>query len=425
MKNLSNLSKKNTLKNSKIIDVLYMGFVVILCLQMALSYMIQNVFGDMVELVDILYVFFVTFYVFTFGLKHKIKVKDHIEIVGLFLIWIIGFAGSYFYRLQGSAAVFTDFVNVSKFIVSFSFTLYITKKYNFSRVIKFLSKFAKILILIFVVTTFINILLSNVTLFTTPGQLRFGLRSFSFLYPHPAYIGYSAVLLISIIWLNESNIKQNVRYTMMACIPLAATLRTRSLVFIFFVFILLYLRKEQNISIKMLVAMVVGAVGILFLLETGSLELYYGSEDTARAILTNDSIRLARESMPFGYGFGTFGTSAASNYYSPLYVSLGYTSRYGLGYVHSNFAQDTFWPAILAQFGVLGFIIYVSILIGLVKKSLSLYKKNRNLFLSYTTPLAFLLVSSTSASSFFNPFSVPFAIIMAIAYNHYKIEHNV
>jgi hypothetical protein len=387
---------------------------------MVISYSLQNIFGEIVELVDVIYVFFISLYVITFGLKVKIHIKDHIEVIGLFFIWILGFIGSYIYQLQGPVAVFTDFVNVSKFILSFSFTLYITKRYDFSSVAKILNKFSRILIIIFAVTTIINLTFNNITIFTTPGQLRFGFRSFSFLYPHPAYVGYSSILLISLLWLDEKNIKRNLVYTFIACVPLAGTLRTRSLVFIFFIFILLYLRKEQNISIKMLVAIIVGSVGIFFLLETGSLELYYGSEDTARAMLTNDSIRLARDSMPIGYGFGTFGTSAASNYYSPLYVSLGYPFRYGLGYIHSNFAQDTFWPAILAQFGVLGLLIYVSMIIGLIKKAFQIYKYNRNLFLSYTTPLAFLLVSSSSASSFFNPFSVPFAIVMAIAYNHYK-----
>lgn len=61
-----------------------------------------------------------------------------------------------------------------------------------------------------------------------------------------------------------------------------------------------------------------------------------------RLILFKDGIKLMMEHFPFGTGFGSFGSSIAANYYSPIYERLGYQNNYGMSSEYSGFLTDCF-----------------------------------------------------------------------------------
>ena len=48
--------------------------------------------------------------------------------------------------------------------------------------------------------------------------------------------------------------------------------------------------------------------------------------------------------------------------YSPVYTELGWADHWGLGEnADTNFLNDTFWPMVMAQYGLLGLIIVIVI----------------------------------------------------------------
>lgn len=89
--------------------------------------------------------------------------------------------------------------------------------------------------------------------------------------------------------------------------------------------------------------------------------------ETARVLMTIDGFSLAISSFPWGAGFGRYGSFTASENYSPLYEDRGYQWIYGMGPGElGGFLSDTFWPAPLAETGLLGGICYAAALFLLV-----------------------------------------------------------
>lgn len=79
-----------------------------------------------------------------------------------------------------------------------------------------------------------------------------------------------------------------------------------------------------------------------------------------RTMFYRTSIKIAREYFPLGVGFGRFGGEIAARYYSPVYKKYRFHRIWGLG-LDRLFLNDTFWPMILGELGVIGFLIYFGI----------------------------------------------------------------
>ncbi|MBX7500023.1 hypothetical protein K3181_01035 [Qipengyuania sp. YG27] len=83
---------------------------------------------------------------------------------------------------------------------------------------------------------------------------------------------------------------------------------------------------------------------------------------TVRVALYKYAPDIALNYFPFGSGWGTWGSSASRDvYYSPLYFKYGINSIHGGSIRDGSFLVDTFWPKILAEQGVVGFLIYASV----------------------------------------------------------------
>ena len=100
--------------------------------------------------------------------------------------------------------------------------------------------------------------------------------------------------------------------------------------------------------------------------ERGELDYY------ARAALYYFSLDIFRDYFPFGSGFATYGTYASGEYYSHIYNDFGMDIMQGLTERDPRFIADTYYPA-LAQFGIVGVILFFSFWILQTKKILSLY----------------------------------------------------
>lgn len=74
-----------------------------------------------------------------------------------------------------------------------------------------------------------------------------------------------------------------------------------------------------------------------------------------RTALYVASVAIARDHFPLGGGFGRFGSYISRAEYSPLYERYGLTRIYGLSEVSPMALNDTFWPSVLGETGVIGF----------------------------------------------------------------------
>lgn len=116
--------------------------------------------------------------------------------------------------------------------------------------------------------------------------------------------------------------------------------------------------------------LIIGIVFILLISFSGLLikmyhnlyEGYFLMGETPRSLLLKTGVKIAAEHFPLGTGFGTYGGGINRSFYSPLFYKYRLFTTWGFSEGKDIFTNDTFWPHILAETGVMGFILYLAIL---------------------------------------------------------------
>src|SRR5699024_8630698 len=97
----------------------------------------------------------------------------------------------------------------------------------------------------------------------------------------------------------------------------------------------------------------------------------------ARFALYATSFKIFGDYMPFGCGLGTFATHASRVDYSPIYGEYGIDYIWGLSKSYSAFISDTYYPS-LAEFGVVGLVLFVLFWFYIIKKAFSFFMKTND-----------------------------------------------
>lgn len=199
------------------------------------------------------------------------------------------------------------------------------------------------------------------TLFVNTGmysQVRYGIPSYHFIYEHAFQFTTVEIAALLIVELYEHRrfARFNRNWLYIALITLGLTTKAPAFVYIVItLFLIPYLRKKKKISFKAILLLAI----MVILVGGYQIENYLLKPDTPRNLFTVYSIKTANDFFPFGSGFATFGSDQAARNYSPLYEKYGFTHMWGLGKVNGWFLSDNFWQAALAQFGWIGFFIYL------------------------------------------------------------------
>ena len=105
--------------------------------------------------------------------------------------------------------------------------------------------------------------------------------------------------------------------------------------------------------------------------------------------------------FPFGSGFASFGTFSSGVYYSSIYSKYGIDGVWGMSKDHYNFIADTYYPS-LAQFGIVGIILYITFWIYILMKAIKFHKRTYNMkCLSMVLMIiGFFIIEGTTDSTF-------------------------
>ena len=121
----------------------------------------------------------------------------------------------------------------------------------------------------------------------------------------------------------------------------------------------------------------------MFVVSWSKMRLYFGIGDSlesvpegfiARAMLYVTFPEILKDYFPFGSGFASFGSYASGVYYSDIYAQYGLENVKGMTKLNYSYIADTYYPC-LAQFGIVGILLYFSFFFYVVKKALDLYKQ--------------------------------------------------
>lgn len=173
---------------------------------------------------------------------------------------------------------------------------------------------------------------------------------------------------------------------------------------------MLVFHRGKKINKKVLVFSILFA-GIALVSIVWQIIYYYYQlgDESARLILTIAAPYISKDYFPFGTGWATFGSAFSGEPYSPVYKMYGLNQVWGLSPKWHQFISDTFWPMILVETGVVGLLSYVGAILVFINRILLLKKRNKAVFVSAGSSLAYLLLVSSSESAFVNPLSILFA----------------
>lgn len=342
----------------------------------------------------------------------------------LVYLWLgfmsIGAVSSLVFRYQRPVPVLIDaIVVINKFMVGY-LTAYVYCCLHPDRLSQRLIGAARLItVLLFVIAVHDLVM----TPFFPRGEYRYFTQSLALMFPHSTYLSAAMVTLLVLLGYTDKD-NRNIPFMVMATFIGMMTLRGKAIAF-FAVYWMMYLCLI-TFRIRNLTALIaLGAIASIIIgYEQISDYFLTTTRFSPRQILLKDSIPLAVEHFPLGTGFGTFGSTIAAQNYSPLYVQLGYPGLDGMSPENTAYLTDSFWPEIFAQFGLIGTLLFVGVLILFVIYSIKALKKNLLAGFSMLMILINMLINSTAESSFFNPASFLLFIIFGLLEAENRISPN-
>ena len=198
----------------------------------------------------------------------------------------------------------------------------------------------------------------------------------------------AGVIAISLCYLFASNFttKEKIIFLIMLSLGL---LSTRAKFYGFYaltVMCIIFFSNVKNIRVtpKNIFLLVLTLCLILFVAKE-KISLYFidslsvdNEKDLiARFVLYSTSLSIFMDYFPFGSGFASFATFSSGVYYSNIYQEYGIEKVWGISKDFYNYIADTYYPS-LAQFGVVGIMLYIYFWIYIVKKAYHFFKQNNS-----------------------------------------------
>ncbi|MCH5216142.1 MAG: hypothetical protein J1F10_04310 [Muribaculaceae bacterium] len=240
------------------------------------------------------------------------------------------------------------------------------------------------------------------------------------IYSHPAY-GGSAIFLSSLVYLyvtrkEDGSVSRKTLY-IITIFLIFGLLCGRSKYYGEFIFTMfaLYLYKPGMFKVITLKQVLSTCVLLLVVLIASWSKLSYyflgnlGSDsfdpsviDTfARPVLYATSFLIVFDYIPFGSGYASFATYPSGVNYSRLYAQYGIDKVHGLSENYPAFICDAYYPS-LAQFGLVGIVLFVWFFRYIYVKLLAVLKKdpqkNKYPFIIGVLIIIYILIESTTGT---------------------------
>lgn len=359
---------------------------------------------EKLSLVNIMVV--ICFLLFMVNISKIIDEKIDLKIVGATIFFILlvstGIISSLVYQNQPTNVSMLDAFLFSRFMFTYIFFMLFMEKES-------ISEYQSILIKIFKFITSINFILLILNLplkFLPIFDIRYGLPSQQLLYTHPTYLGSISFFC----WYYLKPTKKDIPYQIMSTILVLSTLRTK-LIFLMLLFYIvkIILGNTQTIGFRNLFSLAFSGGGLIVLFKNQLDTKLLTNESSMRNILMSKARLIAKEYFPLGSGFGTYGSFISFKYYSPLYENLGMNKMYGFTKNYYIYGMDSYYSLLIAQFGYVGLIFFVLMLLFITTAYLDLryFELKKYIFMTY------LIVSCFTESTLTSSVGILFFVILA------------
>ena len=353
----------------------------------------------------------ILYFILSCLLRHKIVIYKnlYVYINSLTVVIFIGLISNYIYKIQPWEAVLLDLVAFLKFFLCFLgyyVVLYNVKICDMERKIVFHIKLiTKILFLLSIIDMIFHVF-SN--------EVRWGRPVLTLFYGHSTTFGDICIFLLILFLTFRGNMRRSNFYIIGLVVCSIFTMRLKIIASVFtvlaiYIFVIIH-KKKINISKLLILAM------LAIVIASNQIILYFSpsSTDTARSALLNTSFIVAKDYFPIGSGFGTYASSASEKFYSSLYYKYNLNRIYGLHGENTTFISDIFWPALIAQIGVIGTIVYIYMLIKLFFQIQKVYEKNLRKYFCVVSIYIYMIISTLSTSAYLSATGVMMSFGLAL-----------
>lgn len=207
-------------------------------------------------------------------------------------------------------------------------------------------------------------------------------------------------------------------FLMILMLILSGKEKSYGAILIFVILYYLIVHRKVQTKLRYILYMAVPVV----LLAWNKIYFYYveGHGHYAKSIMTSTALRIAKDYFPIGTGFGTFGSTYAAKYYSPVYHIYGIAENPELGEQTRMYLTDVFWPILLGENGILGTILYCGLILTLFIRiqRVFYYEKTKYFLLIYM--LVFMMMTTFSEAGFMQPMVMVYAFVMGILLEEYE-----
>lgn len=329
-------------------------------------------------------------------------------------VLIIGCISTLVFHIQSDfGGIWRDVIAIMKFPICYYAFLQISYKYKKKYIQKSIIKFAQVYTFCIGLIGVLNFI-KPIEVFT--GGYRYGMPLYHFIYSHATFLISTLIILVSVLIAN--GVRKNKMPIILGIIGIILTFRSKPILIVVFISIMLILRnknKLHSISKKQFITygIIILALSLYFASSQINTYISFG-ESAARGAFYIYGFNIAYTRFPLGSGFCTFASTLSHKYYSPLYFDYNMQNIWGITPDDGSYAGDTFWPNIFAQYGFIGFILYLLMLFYIYKSI-----NNRFIILSdqWIAAMSLLLytISAAFAESFYtNATSVIFALVLSI-----------
>lgn len=306
----------------------------------------------------------VIFFIFVLFLPSKLEITK-LDLKVLFLtimIIAVGLLGNFLFNYTNSIQfIVTDIID----FIKFPFCFIALRILNIDRYFaKAFINFGQYLVKLMIIIIFICGIVSQFKdIGMTPNsRVWFGIHAYSFLFSHPTYFVLSCIFMLSLI--TSANVKHLKVYELMIVISTLLGLRTKGVVTIVIFMILKYYKgffKQHNIFSWFSVFFVMLIVG------WSKLHEYLSYTSSARESAYVNSWSILKKHFPIGSGFSTYGSFLSGKAHSVLYVDYPIPEGFDQSGLPTALLGDTGYPYYIAQFGLVGFLLFIGLLIDVYR----------------------------------------------------------
>lgn len=317
--------------------------------------------------------------------------------------------------MQNPFLIAVDIISTVKVIIAYYWIIgFRMSTDDWDDVIRLLAKWIRAAVMLM----FVLFVMAYVLKLPLLGEVRYGIKSYRFLFNNPGNFSKLFYFIVPLLTadLQYGNTVYKKVMLGIALLIWFMTMRSRAIAFVacylLFAFWYFYIKEKHIKKVNIVYVIPIGVICLL--LGWRQLIFYFTNETQTRSALLRYGVVTMKEYFPIGSGFGTYASDIAKTHYSPLYTQYGFLNIYGMGKTHTNFLNDNYWPMIMGQFGIIGTILVIAILVLLYREMIKNVLKNRYLYLSALCMTAFLVISSIASKSYSEFSMIPIFMIHGI-----------